>query len=189
MVDYKNLKDLELLELLRHSSDHSAYAELYHRYFILLRRFVLRFQVDEGVAGDIAQDVLLDLWERREQIEVRKKLASFLFRSAFHHVLNKYRREKVVAAFEENFRLHYTEAYSSTEDIISTKEINDVVNSAIDQMKPKMKLVFTSSRFENMDTMEISKEYGIPRDTVKHQIKGALSILRRMGLRLHSFFL
>ncbi|UYQ91769.1 sigma-70 family RNA polymerase sigma factor [Chitinophaga horti] len=188
MTDYRVLLDEELLDLLSSKSDHAAYAELYHRYFHKLCCFVKRACPEEDVPADIAQDILLYLWEQRKEIHIHSKLVYFLYRAAFNQVLKRQRREKVINAFETYFKSHYDEAYESTDNAIALKEINETVDRALEYMSPKMKLVFTSSRFNHMQNAEISEQFGIPRNTVKDQVKGALRILRKMGLKLNAIF-
>lgn len=188
MVDYKELKDQELWELLHEGSDGQAYAEIYLRYFVLLRRFIAKSCGDDDDASDIAQNILIKLWERHTEIDLQHGLHSYLFRAALNRVQNHQKRERVVAAYESDFRLRYDEAYASTDDIIAVKEINETVGRALTHMNPKMRLIFMSSRFRYMDSAEISRELGIPRDTVRHQIMRALSLLRKMGLKLNSLF-
>ena len=66
MPNYKSLPDNELIQLLK-ESDHSAYNEIYHRYFQLIFTHAYKKLRDEEQAKDIVQDVFATLWFKREE--------------------------------------------------------------------------------------------------------------------------
>src|SRR5690606_19907816 len=71
------LTDTVLIEKLRKGDD-KAFRQLFHKYFQPLFLFCCKF-VDEDVTKDIVQDCFLELWMRRQKIEITKSFSSWIF--------------------------------------------------------------------------------------------------------------
>jgi RNA polymerase sigma factor (sigma-70 family) len=188
MGQYHLLSDEDLWALVQASSDHSAYAELYQRYYIKLRRLLIHALKDADAANDIIQEIFLHLWVKREDINIQYKISQFLYRAALNQMLKAKRKEKVVQTYIAEFQKLFQEGHHSTDHSVAVKEINETVNRAMEHMRPKTKEIFKSSRFESMESRQISEQYGIPRNTVKHLIKEALRVMRDFGLKANSLF-
>ncbi|WP_295122567.1 sigma-70 family RNA polymerase sigma factor [uncultured Chitinophaga sp.] len=188
MNEYNRLTDENLWELVKTGSDHSAYAELYDRYFVKLRRFVTASLKDDDTANDIVQDLFLYLWMKRDEIDIHFKVANFLYRASLFQLLKTKRKSKVVQTYIQHFQKFYEEGHFSTDNIVAVKETTETMERALKNMRPKTKMVFESSRFANMQNGQISEYYGIPKNTVKHLLKEALRVMRDFGLKANSWF-
>lgn len=173
--------------MLKSSSDKHAFAELYARYFILLRRHAIKFRVEEGAASDIAQNILVDLWMKHKEMNIQHKISSYLYRAVHNQVSKHNRTEVMISSYAEDFRQRYDEAFCSTDDALSVKETNEILGRALDRMSPNMRLAFESSRFQDMTSREISEKFQIPVYTVRDYLKRAMQLIRKMGVRLNLF--
>lgn len=188
MFDYKGLKDEGLFELIRVNSDERAYNELYSRYHLKLHRFLVKYLDDADAADDILQDIFLHLWVKRDAVKIRAGISKYFFRAALNQIRIVGRREKVIARFEKEFEHSFNEGVETTESVIAVKEIKKAMDRGLELMKPKMRLVYTTSREKDMGYQEISDHLKIPKNTVKDKMKGAIRILRQIAeLKINIF--
>jgi len=76
-----------------------VFRTVYETYMPDLWHFARKF-VPADVAEDIVQDVMADLWRRRETVVIRETLVRYLFGAVHHRVLNHRRHARLVDAVE-----------------------------------------------------------------------------------------
>ena len=86
-ANYQFHRDEELLLLLQ-TGDHTAFREIYKRYWDKLLYIAGKKLDDFSEADSIVQDVFVDLWHRRETLEVRQQLAGYLVVAVRYRILN-----------------------------------------------------------------------------------------------------
>src|ERR1700749_3560197 len=75
-------------------NDEHAFESFYRQYFIRLFRFCYTLVHEKGPAEEIANDVFLSLWKKRDSLSVIDNLEVYLYISAKNHCLNYLRRER-----------------------------------------------------------------------------------------------
>ena len=79
---------------------------------------------------------------------------------------------------------------SSPEDELLKKELIEAVNSAINELPERCKLIFSMNRFEKLRYKEIAEVLEISVKTVEAQMGKALRLLRKsLQNYIHTFFL
>lgn len=87
MNAYLTYSDEYLLALLK-NSDEGAFTEIYNRYWEkLLFMAGVRLR-DLSVAEDLVQDIFLDIWNRRFDLEVEGRLEAYLAASIKYRIIN-----------------------------------------------------------------------------------------------------
>lgn len=159
--------------------DEQAFELLYRIYYLNLCRFANKFLHDPEEAKEVAQEVFINIWEEREDINSEESLQAYLFKITRNKSLNKLRKRKVVSKYIEILKLVYIDHthYSSHESLMA-KELKDEISNAIDKLPDKCKRVFELSRIEGLKYHEISRVLDISVKTVEAQISKALQILR-----------
>ncbi len=158
--------------------------ELFKVYNSRLTIFALRF-VEEEIAEDIVQDVFLDLWERKDQLEMGDHISSFLYRSTYSKCLNYIKHEQVVKGYGEN-QIKLTEIKMKyfnpdNNDVIQrieNEELSLSINQAIEELPDKCREVFRLSYLEEMKNKEIADFMHISLRTVEAHMYKALKFLR-----------
>ena len=159
-------KDLELLELLKNGS-HSAFGELYARYYEPLNYYCTQYLNDEIGAEDVVQDIFLQLWETRDTLQVTSSFSGYLYASAKNRILNMYRQFDVHSRFAQYILVHETESTNETEDAIIENDYTTFLNRLIEQLPPMQKEVFRLSRIEGLTSKEIAEALNISDETVR----------------------
>ena len=80
------------LQLLKEGNK-NAFEALYRAYNARIYSFVLSMIGDAGVAKDITQDIFLQIWEKRLNIDLEGNLGGYLFKISQNMVYHYVRRE------------------------------------------------------------------------------------------------
>ena len=156
----------------------NSFDRIYVMYYSRMLRFAKEYVVFEEDAENVVQDVFLLLWEKREVLDIRISLVSYLFSLVKNRSLD-YLRHKVVAEEykqELSFKLMSLEQLNYT--FSSEEEIEKVIANAIDKLPERCREIFLKSRIEGMKYREIAEELNISANTVENNIAIALKKLR-----------
>ncbi|MEN8249352.1 MAG: RNA polymerase sigma-70 factor [Bacteroidota bacterium] len=156
---------------------------MFDTYYSPLCIYVKKLAGDIPAVEDIVQDVLINIWIKRDELNINRSLKNYLYKSVHNGFLQHIRKEKI--EFTELDKLKYSILIEKnlTED---EPEDNSVkikeINSAIEKLPPKCKKAFKLSRFENLKYKEIAANMNISQKTVEIHISKALAILRKVQL-------
>ncbi|HEY8954640.1 RNA polymerase sigma-70 factor [Chitinophaga sp.] len=161
------------------AGDQGAFTQLYRRHWESLFITTVRVIRDKEDAEDIVQEVFASLWNRRLELDLTCSLGTYLQASVKYKAINY---------IEKNItRRHYLSALGKTSEVIEppsadvllrVKEIQQVLQSVIANMPPKMREVYLLSRQQHLSHKEIAAHLGISELTVKKHIQNALQLLR-----------
>ncbi len=172
----------EILQLMK-GGNRSAFDDIFRSYYKYLFTIGFTYLKDEHLAKDIVQDVFMDLWNRREKIEIEYSIKYFLRRAVINGSLATLRKTKRISydvtAISENVTV-------DDNDKLAYKEMSQIVRDAIISLPEKCQKVYCLSRDEGLSHKEISQRLDISTKTVENHITKALKIIRielkRMGL-------
>lgn len=129
-------------------------------------------------AEEIVQQVFYSLWTKRESIDITSTLKSYLYKAVHNSSLNKIKQGKVRQMYAEHQKATaITETHSSSQ-ILQGKELEALINNAIDELPEQCGIVFRMSRFGNMKYAEIADELNISVKTVENHMGKALKLMR-----------
>lgn len=159
--------------------DESALRKIFDKHYPLLLADIYRYIPDEDTCKDLAQEVLVELWRKREALDIHTSLRAYLRRAAVNRALNYIKTNRRTVLDEPE---HWVEtADSSAQDLRiqdQQENIETALRAAIEQLPEKCRLVFSLSRFENRSHREIAEELGISVKTIENQITKAMKLLR-----------
>ncbi len=170
------MSESELLERLREGSE-PAYDQIFRTYYAQLVGLAESMLRDRAEAEEVAQDVMLELWRRREHITVETSLRAYLLRATRNRALNRIRHERVVSTGEAHAQT-VTETKPQGEHHLVEAEIQAALQSAIKELPPRCREVFELSRVHGLRYSEIATAMEISVKTVEVQMGKALRILR-----------
>ncbi|MCP9612769.1 RNA polymerase sigma-70 factor [Coprobacter tertius] len=154
----------------------------YYDYLCLIADSYLR---DSFISETIVGEIIYNLWEIRENVDIRYSLRSYLIRSVKNRCINYLQQEYVKrevslnqyedkAAIEELF---FIENKHPLENLLE-QELEYKINEVINNLPTECRQVFKMSRFDNMKYEEIADTLSISINTVKYHMKNALMQLR-----------
>lgn len=144
-------------------------------------------------AEDVVQDVLLNVWTNRGNLEADRSLQGYILRSIYNRAMNRLSKDRSAADYQQWYRLSIaslTSFYCDPENNDSlrrlySKDLRDRINAAVDSLPPKCREVFRLSYIEHKSTKEIASELGVSTSTVSNHIHNALVLLREsLGVAL-----
>jgi len=170
--------DMELLALLKDGNQH-AFTEIFDRYWDKLLAVAVNRLNDEQEAEECVQDVFVSFWRRRDEIVLAHNLSTYLWAATKYQVLNRLdkrytrRQLKTTEIVDENvIGLHSPEVY------LLEKELMAHIESAIQELPEKCRMIYRMSREEGKTNREIAAELDIAEKTVEGHITRALRDIR-----------
>lgn len=171
--------DEQLIDRMR-DGDSGALGVLYVRYSAMVHDFALRFSGDDAEAEDITHNVFCRLWEHRCALGDVDSMKAYLFRMTRNDILSLFRHKKVVRDYQERYSAESNEASEDNFHRVTTAELIEMINLAIDRMPEMRRRIFMMSRYDGMTYAEIAERLDISPKTVQYHIGHALAELRRL---------
>ncbi len=166
----------DLLARLR-QGDHAAFDAIFRQWYEPVVRSANRILHDPGVAEELAQDVMLELWRRREQLPDGSSIPGYLMQAARNRALNHLRHLQVQKRSQV-----YVEALSEPAEQADadaqTNELDRAIRDAIAELPPRTREVFLLSRERNLKYSEIAEQLGVSVKAVEANMSRALRQLR-----------
>ena len=173
----ENTRHQDWLARLR-AGDQRALQAIFDQQYEPVCRTIFRFVQDPGLSEDLAQEVFVRFWDKREQIQVDSNLAAYLRRMASNEALAYLRKKSRFKADELPIHLPGKQAASADESL-ATAELSDRIQLAIASLPPRCRAIFQLSRFEDQTYQQIATNLDISPKTVENQMGKALKILRQ----------
>lgn len=170
------MEDRELLEKVR-AGDEAAYDEVFRTWYATLVRVAAALVRDSDAAEEVAQDVMHELWRRRETLDPAASLRAYLFRSVRNRALNQLRHLKVRRESEAEVEALY-DAPLTADQPLAASELARAVERAFAELPPRCREVFELSRLRGLRYAEIAEALGISQKTVEAQMGKALRVMR-----------
>lgn len=152
------------------------FEKLFREYFTFMRNMAFSVVRDDDTARDIVQQVFLNFWNKRNKLVIRGNTKSYMQRAVINASINYLKKQK---------KLHFPDeietlvgSYENNSDEETQALIENGVNNAIEQLSPKVRLVFSLSRFSQMPNKEIAEYLGVSVKAVEKSIGKALKELR-----------
>lgn len=169
-------QDHDLLLLLK-AGDQVGIRLIYDKYWKPLYLSAYSVLRDTDQAQDIVQEVLFQLWVRRDQVKI-DNLSAYLHMATRYKVLTYIRsvhNRKVFLSDEEMEQLGGSEDLN---DHIHENDINNLLKKEVLALPERCRQVFQLSRMESFTNKEIAEQLGITVKAVESQITIALRKLR-----------
>jgi len=175
-LDKHDTNERDLQQRIR-VGDESAFDAVFRAHYARLVRMAESIVRERASAEEIAQEVMLELWRRRESLQVEQTFGAYLMRSTRNRAVNHLRHQRVVArelaaaAFEDR------ESPAADAEILGG-ELAGVVRDAIESLPERSREVFQLSRVQGLRYGEIASVLGISVKTVEKRMGQALAELR-----------
>ena len=174
------LTDFELLEGCCREGER-YFNVLFDRYFSRLYGFSYSLLKNQEVSKQLAMDVMLKLWQKRQDIVLRtdQHLQPYLFQSVKNAVLNHLRKPNIVTEPVDNNleQLHHT--HVTPEMLVNRNELETAYQSMLKEMPEQRRKIFQLKREEDLSYEEIAERLNISVHTVRNQMSSSLDYLRK----------
>jgi RNA polymerase sigma-70 factor (ECF subfamily) len=164
---------------LQQGLDEKSFEQIFKTHFKPLCFFARKYIKDTDICKEIVHNVFVNIWEKRNNIDLQKNIKSYLFSAVYSRCMNHIRDQK---KFDGNATDHIEVMEKMDERDIEQKmaetELEDRINVAIQSLPEKCREVFQLNRMEGLKYKEIAEKLGISIKTVENQVSKALKVLR-----------
>ena len=170
------MTDRELLERLK-NGDTAAFDTIFRTWYGPLVGTAERMLRDRAVAEELVQDVMLELWRRRETLAPDGSAQAYLFQATRNRVLNHLRHLRIEQRSEPDVRGE-SSVTPQADAVLAQQELDVAVQQAVRSLPDRCREVFELSRVHGLKYAEIASTLGISVKTVEAQMGKALRMLR-----------
>lgn len=172
-----NLYIRNLLLQIARDSNEEAFKKLFDLYADRLFRFAKSFLKDRFLAEEAVSDVFYKVWVNRSSLGNQTTIKAYLFKATYNtsmNYLDEARRKRAVSLDDIDVDLG-TELCPESELI--TRELKEIIETAIDSLPPRCKLIYRMAKVEQMKYKEIAALLDISVKTIDHQLTIAIQKL------------
>ncbi len=170
-----DIKELNQLGERIANDDQLAYRQLFIQFYAKLSRFVMGFTKNRELTDEIVSDVFIGIWRRRKNIEEIKNIKLYLYVSAKNitfNYLKKLHRENLTDL--DMVEIEPEDPFADPGAAMITREMNQKLKAAINDLPPRCKLVFTLVKEDGLTYKQTAQLLNISESTVENQISIAL---------------
>jgi RNA polymerase sigma-70 factor (ECF subfamily) len=167
--------------------DPKAFEELFEANCAALVNLAQRYVIDQATAEGVVQDVFVNTWKRREQLDPEGNIRAYLHTAVRNQALKQLRRVKVEQRGESTLA-EIRNGGASPEEEWTREELARAIQRAIERLPTRCRTIFVMSRYERLTYKEIAQLLGLSIKTVETQMGRALQILRRSLSHLTGHF-
>ncbi len=165
--------DLFVFRLIQ-AGDKKAFEYLFNTYFVSLSRFIFIYVKDTGIAEELALDVFVSVWEKRENLDIKTTLKSYLFQAARNRAINYIRDNDRFVAVSDWTSLDRIEI----DDSFEIKELERLISEAVCSLPDRCREIFQKSRTEHLSNKEIADKLNVSVKNVEAQITKAIKLIK-----------
>ncbi len=167
--------EAELLTGLRASRD-DCYSQIFREHYPSLVLTAGRILGERALGEEIAQDVLLELWKRREKLALTGPLRAYLQQATRNRSLNRLRSDRTAQRGEINVR--GPSGSPPADARVVAGELERAARDAIAGLSVPQREVFELNRVNGLTYGEIADQLGISVKSVEARMGRALKQLR-----------
>ena len=159
------------------TGDQGAFDAIFRANYAALVAFADGILRDHDAAEEVVQDVMVELWRRRDSLVIESTLRAYLHRAVRNRALNHIRHVRVVRAASPAIAERTAEPTPADARAIQS-EMQIALARAVESLPPRCREVFELSRERGLSYAEIADTMEISVKTVEAQMGKALRILR-----------
>lgn len=153
-----------------------VFEEYFHSFYEGLHRYAFSILKNNEDAKDIVQSAFTNLWEKRNEVDIRHSARAYLYTAVHNLSLNMIRNKKVRDMHLNRQIFAPAKPYAASDYEEEAKNIQ----SLIEMLPPVCREVFCKSRFEQRKYADIALDLNISVKTVEAHMGKALKILRTL---------
>jgi len=154
------------------AGDQAAFRQVYISFFKRLYHFAFAIVKTKEAAEEIVEDVFIKIWQQRQNLHSVQNIKVYLYTATKNTALNylsKKARENITEPFD-HINIELTDSGTSPEQIMITAEMYKKIQSAVDALPPRCKMIFKLIREDGLKYKEVSEILNISVNTIDAQL-------------------
>jgi RNA polymerase sigma factor (sigma-70 family) len=185
-VDFETSQTLDqILWQSFRKSDKQALGQLAERYYRTLKHYGLKFMVDGSVVEDCIQELFLQLWQNRAQINETDSVKHYLLKALRHHILQALRVQKRLTFQELDWDSSIADDVNSETLLIRQETmaiLSQTIQAQLATLPAREREALYLRYYENLSIPEIAEVMDVNRQSVSNFLQKALGKLRTKWL-------
>lgn len=177
MGDLSNHDDTQLVALIA-TGDRNAFAELFGRFAVRVKAFILRGGASDQDADEIAQEVMVTVWRKSAQYDPAKAAVStWIFTIARNRRIDMVRRHARPEP-DPHDPLFQPDAEPTGHEALSAQQLAVRVRDGLRGLPQDQRAVLQAAFYDGLSHAEIAAQFDLPLGTVKSRIRLSFKNLR-----------
>jgi RNA polymerase sigma-70 factor (family 1) len=159
-------------------SNQRAFEDLYRLFFSRLFNFSMLYVHTKEAAEEIVNDIMIKVWNKRDDISSIENLETYLFVAVRNHSLNylqKYSHYHI--AIEPESGMAEVVNIHNPEKELEWKEINSKLHMAVEQLPDQCRTFFKLIKEEGFKYKQVAEILGLSPRTIETQLFRAIKKL------------
>ncbi|HEX5553100.1 MAG TPA: RNA polymerase sigma-70 factor [Chitinophagaceae bacterium] len=176
MIDRDKIIDLQ--KRIGQFDDMYAYETLFLMCFPVLTRFAYSFIKSRELSEEIASDVLIRIWNRREKLQGITDFRLYLYVSTRNTALNALKKQQQAHIFSLDDTAIWMKADEATpEQLFITAELMKKIQAAIQQLPAQCRLIYKLIKEDGLKYREAAELLHLSVKTIETQMSIAMKRL------------
>lgn len=177
MQDFSRFDDAELMREIR-EDNMFAFDTLYGRYSNRLYKFALSILKSTEEAENILQDVFLNLWEKRHNVEKDSSVKYYIFTITYNSAISIIRKKVKETQFFDYLKSLQELNQDTTSLEIEFNELTKTLHTIIGHLPQRQKEVYILHKEEGLKYHEIAEKLNISVNTIETHMSRALKTIK-----------
>ena len=170
--------DQHCLDRMAHHESEQHFNHLFDKYYTHLCQLSYSKLRCEHKSQEVVSDVFMKLWQKRQELQVKGKVISYLRRAVINQTID-YLRD---GTRHRNFGNPLVEGLDVAEESglnqLYAKELSARIESIVSALPPQGQKIFRMSRDEGMTYRQIADTLGISSRTVETHLRRSLAKIK-----------
>ena len=172
-----DLTEIPVFESIKEGNE-SAFEMIFRTYYRSLCQYAYSFLNDKDEAEEVVQATFINVWEKKDTLQIETSFKSYLYRMVRNACLNAIKHEKVKHQYAVHQLAFGDNSIESVNQAVMRNELEWKIQEALKALPEQCRLVFQLSRFEELKYSEIAEQLNISIKTVENHMGKALKIMR-----------
>ena len=164
-----------------------AFKQLYQMYYPRVVYFITSIVKTRIIAQDLAQDVFVNIWTNKKQLDPTLNLNNYIFVVSRNVAINHLKKEMLLLYSSIKPEQLDISVDNTIENNLFAKEISLLIEMIVSEMPAQQQSIYRLSREKGMSNEEIANLLNISKKTVENQISLALKDIKQ-AISIHLIF-
>jgi RNA polymerase sigma-70 factor (ECF subfamily) len=178
MKDMIIYSDEELMQEIK-ADNMFAFDILYKKYCKRVFKFAFSILKSPEESENLVQDVFLNLWENRLNVEKNSSIKSYVFTITYNSAVSIIRKKVRESEFVEYLKSLQEVGEESVDVALEYKELTDKLERILNELPQRQKEVYLMHRVEGLKYIQIAELLKISVNTIENHMSRALKTIRQ----------
>jgi RNA polymerase sigma-70 factor (ECF subfamily) len=156
-----------------------SFDNIFNKYNKKVYYFAFSYLKNKEEAEDVVQEVFMNLWRFREQINEFYIFNKYLFKITYNEICKKFRKQASDKKQMEEVLRNFIFEDNSTNLDLEYNNLLETANSLIEKLPSRQKKIFLLSINDQLTSEQIAQQLNISKKTVENYLAMAKTTLRK----------